>query len=302
MDWKAKTARIRELVDRIRAEQGTGREAAISTILDLASKDEALTFDLYRAVLDLCRNSEIPAQELEPHTNRVLALWNQLHARAKSLQRDSPGNEWMLDGEYRKVRALGGVILDLLGCLPGSEVTEALREGVSLVDPRLKMFAVISLLRRLEPVDPAEMERVAASNEVRILLWRELCKLNMTNLMPKEWSTPEKLAASDLVHWAAHPMELGTAPEEIELMLEKPFEDDQGRVFSAYLFRFREYPKPWEPGEGWMAGVAGPFLNGRALASPWSSFERWDSRSPEEHFTELFQRASSCVAAPPESQ
>jgi hypothetical protein len=105
--------------------------------------------------------------------------------------------------------------------------------------------------------------------------------------MPERWSMPEFLAASELSNWASHPMELGVPPEEIELA--KIFSVEiSGEKQDIYLFRFREYSKRGEPGEGWMARIAGPYKDGEALLSPWSSFDRWDSLTPEEHFKKLY--------------
>src|SRR5206468_3292545 len=144
---------------------------------------------------------------------------------------------------------------------------------LTLSDPRLKLFALVSLLRRYEPVDTEQIEHVAGANETRIILWEQLRCLELESLMPERWSSPEQLATSALVGWVADPMELGTAPEHVELMLKVPFEIE-GETSDVYLFRFREYPKPWEPGQGWMAGIAGPFHKGAQLDSPWSSFDK----------------------------
>jgi hypothetical protein len=73
-----------------------------------------------------------------------------------------------------------------------------------------------------------------------------------------------------------------------------PIESEDGEEDFVYLFRFREYPKPWEPGEGWMAGIAGPIRDGESQGSPWSSFKRWDSMSPGDHFQKLY-RPSACA-------
>jgi hypothetical protein len=113
--------------------------------------------------------------------------------------------------------------------------------------------------------------------------------------MPARWAAPEKLAESALSRWLSRPTELGTFPENIELVERFPVEDDTGKSDDAYLFRFREFPKPWEPGEGWMAGIAGPYRDGVALGSPWSSFRAWNSMSPSEHFDLLYYRGGdSC--------
>jgi hypothetical protein len=194
--------------------------------------------------------------------------------------------EWKMDEDYSEARHMAGLLLDLMGYLPIQQVESALREGLSLADQRLKMFAALSLLRQLQPVDPDELEKTAASHEVRILLWEQLRLQNMDWLMPKAWSGREMLAASELSRWVAHPMELGIPPEEIELMGIFPETTDAG-LADVFLFRFREYPKPWEPGEGWKAGIAGWYREGNAIGSCWSAFENWHSRSPEEHFRKL---------------
>ena len=106
-------------------------------------------------------------------------------------------------------------------------------------------------------------------------------------MMPKCWAETEQLAVSAFVCWVGHPCELGHPPEDIEI--KGRFVVEIGRQdASAYLLRFREYPKPWLPSEGWAAGIAGPFANGEELRSPWSCFDPWDSMSGEEHFHKLF--------------
>ena len=93
--------------------------------------------------------------------------------------------------------------------------------------------------------------------------------------MPEQWAVPEELAASELSRWLSHPNELNAYPEEIELMQIYTLPEARGRAEAeVYLSRFREFPKPWEPGERWMAGVAGPYKNGRARQLPWNREHR----------------------------
>jgi hypothetical protein len=285
--------RIRELVDGLEAGSEGDRRATVDALLDLCF-DEKYTFNALHALWKLRKEQRLSAAEVESQVPRILSLWESTAGGVKSLQQDGPESDWIFEDPYRSVRGLAGLILDLLGYLPGDSISGILREAATLRDLRLRTFATASLLRRLEPVGAEEIEPVAASDETRILLWKELRSLDRTDLMPEQWATPEQLAASDLANWAASPMELGVPPQEIDLMFRQPFEDKQGRVFEAFLFRFRERAKPEEPDEGWMAGVAGPYVEGEALASPWSSFERWDSRTPEEHFERLFEKASRC--------
>jgi len=71
---------------------------------------------------------------------------------------------------------------------------------------------------------------------------------------------------------------------------------DEG-ILDAYLFRFREYPKPSEPGEGRMSAVAGPSYKGQELNSPWSAYGQYDSMSPEEHFEKASLAGSDVIAS-----
>ena len=141
-------------------------------------------------------------------------------------------------------------------------------------------------------VDARQVEQVAASLEMRETFWRILRKMGKQSLMPERWARPELLAASSLCRWAAHPNELAVPPDEVELTMKFLIEPEEGGTpYEVYLFRFRAYPKPWEPGEGWMAGIAGP------NDSPWSSFKKWDSLTPDEHFEKLYYRGSACSMA-----
>jgi len=228
----------------------------------------------------------LKGEDFEPHLPTLLSFWRDVYGQARPMQRSASELDWMIDEEYFGIRNRAGLLLDLMGYLPVRQVEDCLREGLSLADPRLKLFAALSLLRHSQYVDPAGLEMIAASHEVRIVLWEELRRLKMEPLMPQRWSAPEELAASDLSRWVSHEMELGVPPEEIELMGRFPV-SVEGYTADAYLFRFREYPKPWEPGEGWMAGTAGPFRDGEAIGSCWSAFEQWDSLSPKEHFIKL---------------
>ena len=245
------------------------------------------------ACLDLCVEGSLTRDDLEPHASTILDSWRAVFEQVKPMQQSALKLDWMLDEDYSGLRNRAGILLDLMGYLPMEVAENPLREAFSLTDPRLKFFAALSLLRNLRPVEPAELESIAASHEIRILLWEELRKMQMESLMPSRWSTPEMLAASEFSRWVSHPMELGAPPEEIEPMGTFAVSTSTGRA-DVYLFRFREYPKPWEDGAGWMAGIAGPIRDGEFTGSSWSSFDRWNSMAPEEHFAKLHRISSRC--------
>jgi hypothetical protein len=242
--------------------------------------------------LRLVEDGSIGAEELRPHFPVLLSAWDKLHAELLAIHQE-PASDGMVDDTYADTCRSADVLFDLFGYLPDDCFRSALRTGIELPEPRLKAFAAISLIRQGQLVDPAQINLVATNNETRILLWRRLCEFGKTQLMPERWATSQELAASDLVQWASHPNEIRTPPEEIELM--ETFRVDlEGEELEVFLFRFREFPKPWAPSQGWMAGIAGPFRDGESLGSPWSAFDRWDSMSPDEHFKKLIKNSCCC--------
>jgi hypothetical protein len=280
---------LESLVWQVRQDAGPGRTSALAALLQLVESPPTRTASL-EALVGLCQDSVVGPADLASHTQAVLNIWERIYRRIEPVQQETASIEWLLDDEYEEVRLEAGWLLDLLGYFPCEDVGRALREALKLTDPKLKLFAAISLLRRLEPITPEEIEPVAASHEVREILWGELKKLGMESLMPPRWATPEALAASALSRWLSHPNELNAPPEEIELMKTFTVDLEQEGTAYVYLFRYREFPKPWEPGGGWMAAVVGPYRDGRQVGSAWSSFKAWDSMSPDRHFESLYYR------------
>ncbi len=279
----------------IRNSRGADRQAAIAALFEPGENGRQRPSELLQQCLDLLQERVIEPDEIAPHAQLLLDIWDSAEAELRPWQQDGTSTEWLFDSDYARPRSLGEVALDVLGYVPGEDAARRLRQAVLLADPRLKTFGILSLLRRGEDVDPEQVERAAASLEMRMIFMRQLKQLGKESLMPQRWAQPEQLAASDLAHWAGHPNELGVAPEQVELMERVLVESDEPEPDIVYLFRFREYPKPWEQGEGWIAGIAGPIRNGESQDSPWSSFKPWDSLSPEQHFEKLYYRNSACA-------
>lgn len=276
---------VKRIAGEVRRAPSVEREQPLARLVGMALDADSQT-EAISGLLELCERKQLDPIDLQPHAQTLIGLCRDGLNEAKPLQGDPRKMEWIIDPDYSPVRYRTGLLLNLVGYLPGEPAVSVLRSAFAMTDPRLKLIAALSLLRNLETVDVAELEKIAASHEVRILLWEQLREMQMESLMPEEWATSDQLAASELSRWIAHPMELGVCPEEIELMETFPVEIDL-RTLDVYLFRFREFPKPWESDGGWMAGIAGPYENGEFLRSPWSSFESWDIRAPEEHFKKL---------------
>jgi len=287
------TAELRELADKIRSDEKQGRTDAIRSLFDIERYEANHLPKVALTWLKLLKEGKLRAEEIASHIPAILDLWTPIFEDLIRFEQTVPAADRMLEDGYRSKRAYAGVLLDLLGYLPRASVAPHLRKALSLQDSRLRFWAVVSLLRIGEQVDERDLEDVASRAEVRILLWDELRKLGKESLMPVRWATEEELAASALTSWAADPRELGTPPEEIELMARFPVEWE-GETRDVYLFRFREYPKRWEKGEGWMAGIAGPFYDGERALSCWSAVDRWDAMSPVEHFDKLHPSRSVC--------
>jgi hypothetical protein len=245
-----------------------------------------------RALVQLWVRRMLARTEMVPYGGTVIELWRNVYEQLKPLQQETAAVEWLIDDDYSGLSSEGEVLLDLMGYLPGAEAGEGLRQGLQLVDPHLKMWAAISSLRRQEDLRPEDIEAVAATHLTRITFWDQLGELGLQRLVPPQWAAPEKLAESALSRWLSRSCELNTFPEEIELMGNFPVEEEDGEGDTVFLFRFRAYPKPWEPGGGWMAGIVGPYRAGK----PWSSFQAWNSMLPREHMNMLYDETGGACA------
>jgi hypothetical protein len=97
----------------------------------------------------------------------------------------------------------------------------------SLTGPgNVSFYALESLIELGTPVPKESISKLAANPVYADLTYQILKKKGMVSLFPPEYSSPEYLAKSDLIHWLTYPTELGGVPDEIEYI---------GKV--KYLFR-----------------------------------------------------------------
>jgi hypothetical protein len=238
---------------------------------------------------------QIEGETLVPHLGTLLELYARRREQLMPSQ-STDGVAWRWDYEYYRWRGQAGVLLDLFGYIPAPEVLPILREAVDkYTDPRLRMYAVLSLMRHNEDVPAVTVAEIAADPECRKLLFDGLQKVERYQLYPVKLRTQAALAESDLVNWLTHPHELGRAPDELELMRTVTFdsETDMGLV-DYYLFRFHLDGEHWATKLGGMVGVAGPFVRKDAptvqsLGDTHSQFRRWDDKTLEEHVADVRQ-------------
>lgn len=154
--------------------------------------------------------------------------------------------------------------------------------------------AYMQLAGRIAPVaeaigagrDPAapDLLKFAGDRKTRQVLHDLLKQSGRLKLFPREFLTWEAMAEANLIGWLNHPNELGSPPDDLELMTKIPAPRAAGHYF---VFRYRMSEPHWAAKDGWMAGVAGPYdltsepaPHGRGT---FSRFEAYDSRTPEEH-------------------
>ncbi len=208
---------IRDLLGEVRADPASDGANAVSRLMNYAETEEN-QHGAIQGMLDLCHERLVQPYHLAACGERLLSLWTSLLDRLKHFQQEPVKLQWLIDSDYEDLSIEAEWFIDLLAYVPGPEVTRALRRASELSDPNLKLFAILSLARRSDPVGPGEIEPVAASRLVRETLWTELRKLGKEHLMPARWSTPASLAESALSRWLRHPNELNAAPEEIQFV------------------------------------------------------------------------------------
>jgi hypothetical protein len=204
-----------------------------------------------------------------------------------------PANDCMCEQGYADAREDAGLLLDVMGYFSSPDIEAILNEASRLRDPKLAYFGAVSLLRLGRDVDVRVLEHVAESAEMRGSLFDELKRRGRMQLFPARWATQKALAESEMVKWLVYPTELGSEPDDLELMnvVSEDFGPPDG-VMEWYLFRFRTHPPHWAAKDGWMAGVAGPFKRAeapstRAYGDTFSEFQSWNSKTPERHVTEI---------------
>lgn len=273
---------IEVVAERICNSQGSERSSAIANLMNELIPDSILVTEVYMTCVNLCERGVLKAVDMAPYSAAAEQAWGEVFEQALPLQGDESKTHWRIDDGYTIVRGRAEWLLDLLAYFPGAGVSQCLRQALKLPDPRLRLYAVYSLLRCGEHVELEDIEKVACDHETRILLSRYLRELERESLMPAKWSTPVMLAASQLSPVGKQ----NALPEEIELMQTFPVEVDD-KTLDAFLFRFRESPESMDSSGIWMAGIAGPYLDTLQMKSAWTDFEDWDSRTPLGHFEAL---------------
>lgn len=149
---------------------------------------------------------------------------------------------------------------------------------------------IIDAIDNKTTIDTELIKQLADDPAIRGNLYYILIEHNQTDLFPEQYKNFKSGAESSLVYWLLHPNELGSRPDHIEFVqkVEKEVEiDHEQQLFDYYVFKFKMNPPHWAAKEEWTVGIVGPYIKGKErqdfTASAFSTFERFDSKSPEEH-------------------
>jgi hypothetical protein len=200
-------------------------------------------------------------------------------------------DDWLWSDDYQEIRDLAGLLLDLSGYFETETSVRNLTSGVQSADPRLKFFAARSLMSLGRSVSDSALRDIAASSEVRNYLFEYLKATNQTRRFPAEFLSQEAFAESEMVNWLVYPTELGRAPSEIELVRTVKSKL-RGQDVLHYVFKFRTEPPHFAAEDGWMLGVAGPFLASAApdttsYGDTFSTFAKLDETNVDRYVDEI---------------
>jgi hypothetical protein len=256
--------------------------------------------NIYHICLKCCEAGLIAPSILGPHAKELLEIYHTLKAKLMPRQ-SSKGISWMWEEDYMDSRFDAALLLDLMGYFPAEEITSELCDSSQYLDPRLKFFTAISLLRKGRGVSDSDLHEIAASAETRNWFYERLLNLGRLELFPAAFKTQDAFAESEMVNWLIFPTELGRAPDEIELMKVISIDTPDDGPLDYYVFRFRTFEPHWAAKAGWTAGLAGPFLRKetptpKSYGETFSKFEPWESKTPDEHVgdvTKLLKRWSN---------
>jgi len=239
--------------------------------------------------LNYFEQGELAQGALDPHYGAIHEPLIDLLQRTNSLERSD--NDWLWTDEYQEVRGLAGLLLDLSRFFETEESSRALDLGVESADPRLKFFSARALMSVGHEVPDVALRDIAASSEMRNFLFEYLESTNRVDRFPKEFLSQEAFAESEMVDWLIYPTELGRAPSEIDVVRTVDATLD-GNDYIYYVFRFRTNPPHWAAEDGWMLGVAGPFLVSAApsptsYGDTFSTFAKLDDTDIDAYVDEI---------------
>lgn len=254
--------------------------------------NDSVRITSYYLLLDSMKSKTYVAEDLADLTDTINKDAELLMNQMSHISNGKKGNLWMWGNYlYMPRRDALGVLLDIMGYLKDEDSKIILSSVLANSnDNELKMFAAIASIRRGIDVHPEELRSIAADISTRLNLSRSLQDMGRSDLFPAAYNVQDSLALGEMVNWLVYPTELARVPDEISLEKVVTVNEGQGDA-NYYLFKFRSNDTLWSK-DGWMAGVAGPYLL-KNMPTPYdeggtySEFYKWESMTPQQHIDTL---------------
>ena len=179
------------------------------------------------------------------------------------------------------------VAADAAKYFPGEKTGEILTATLGAGHSCISFFAVETLIALGAEIPRESILPLAADTEYANLTHELLEEHGLLSLFPQEYSSPEYLAKSDMVHWLTYPTELGKAPDEIELIgkVKYFFGKDE-----YYVFRYRSDSENLgdELKGKWLIGWSSE--NGETFSN-FDPLEKYEKESPEKTLKNIKKHA-----------
>jgi hypothetical protein len=257
-----------------------------------------LSFSIYRFCLEALKRKTLDSSVIETYLPNLIEEFIEVSEPIAHLEEKGINPDVLWGEYYQSLRGPICLFVDLMGYFNIDEVKECLEKALFFQDNRIKMFAIVSLLRLGYQIGASFISDVAKDAEVRTTFYEILEEIGRENLFPKAYYNQESFAESNLVNWLTFPTELGRTPNDISLAKVVKRDmivmiDDVGveKEVSYYVFKFKSTHPDWES-QGWMVGVSGYYLNENQpqlypSGYTFSTFDPFEGKTPEEHVDKI---------------
>jgi uncharacterized protein YbaP (TraB family) len=208
------------------------------------SNDSIFSYVLVAVTVDLVDSNLLQWNDVIPYEK------NFLNEAQKILQGLKEDNEQWWIGNFR---------IRFISRFNDQESNDLLREFVKLPGIETKQSALLALARNNQPLNPADVEKVATDKSTRGALYDELKKMGKEKLFPVKYATQKSLSESEILSLANEEND----PTSIVFLSEKTAVYE-GKKKRFYLYRVSYSGK--DGTEKSFLGITGPYeLSGGKL-------------------------------------
>ncbi len=191
-----------------------------------------------------------------------------------------------------------GSLVELLGHINNTESNQLLQRFLKRDDLFLKSVAALCLVRNGQLADPKELEKLAASNDYRLELFKDLKELGKENLFPAKYRVQRYFAEAELYSYSTDDY----SPSSMEYIGERLAEFN-GRKMRFFLFRigFDYDEEDDDAEEESYLGIAGPYEPDTKLletsndATGYQYEEVYNKKLVDKHYRALLEKAEEYI-------